>query len=356
MKALKYIAAPMVVILGFTLNSQAYFEYCRGYAESLVTAAKYFSSMVPLDLLSFIGTETNLVKRGQKSNDPSFQIINQTIDALNTKGIKNPSTSQVRMELNEQTLLLLRDYQPNDPHDRRLDFLTEDIVTKVLWSIENHSIVSSQGMLKYDQKGTNIGYCFGRALYVELMLLRLGVDQDSIKKIWAVGPMKSGSITWQFHVGTMVRLKDGRWVVIDNVVNQIMDAGAWYKYFLRENHPKDPDLRVYVTDSNKFTPSLGKYSRQQLGLDLLPSKDWYQGYFTDLLKWFKETDDAELAKFLVIPKLPDRPLSGEALSNLVAAQRAEHQAKLAKEEDERRQKLQNAYGIDFTTVGVDDGF
>ncbi len=335
MKKSKWFALSLVLAVTFSLSSDAYFEFCPNSSAAQSIAANYFGSIVPFDLLKYSDTETSLVRAGQKNGDASFTIINRTIDSLQANGkiLASLGTSDIKQELNDQTLRLLEGYHPDDPTDRRLDFLNEDIVLALLKSIEKHPIVSSYGMRQYDQKGTNIGYCFGRAAYMELLLLRLGVDQNSIKKIWAVGPMSSGNISWQFHVATMVRLKDNRWVTIDNVTGKILEARDWFNVFKLEN--SSHDLRAFVTDGNKFTPSLGKYTRAQLGLDLLPTNDWYKGYFTDLMHWFGKMDDAKLAAFLGLSKLPERPLSAAALVLLATAQDAKNKTLIPAEEGGR---------------------
>lgn len=139
---------------------------------------------------------------------------------------------------------------------------------------------------KYSQPDVSIGYCFGRATFVHLMLLKMGVQKSSIQKIWAVGSMKAGGISWQFHVATMAySAKDG-WLVIDSNHSHPMRVADWMKYYYSQSG--DGRVRFYATDAQKFTFELGKYSRVQLGLDLARSKDWYKHYFKDMLVWMKD--------------------------------------------------------------------
>ncbi len=277
-------------------------------ASELQRTKDYFSSLLNVDLLKYRMNEVAQVRSGRKMNGAAGIVINATIDRLtNQFGRVNWSTQQIIAELNEQTFKLLRDFSPDDPSDRRHDVLPPELAMAVLKSIGRHPVVGNDS--KYQQKGTNIGYCFGRGCYVDLMLMRLGVDRDSIKKIWAVGPMGApgDSITWQFHIGHMVRTPDGKWLVIDNVPGsyRILDFEAWAQFFKSQN--QNGDLRLFITDSDKFTPSLGAYDPVQLGLNMSRARDWYKGYFTDLMQWFRTTSDQELAAFLGIPALPSRP-------------------------------------------------
>lgn len=288
----------------------------------------YFSSLLNVDLLKYRSQEVNQVASGIKYKGAQNEIPNAAIDALIAKhGERRWSTQQIIAELNEATLSMLDAYRPDDTSDRRHDFLpSRELAEKVLMSIDRHQVVSYYASEKYQQRGTEIGYCFGRGCYVDLMLMRLGVDRDSIKKIWAVGPMAAGGITWQFHIGHMARMPDNTWVVIDNVPsdNQVYTARQWGEHFKQQN--KDGTLRLYITDSDKFTPSLGAYDPVQLGLNVKRARDWYKGYFQDLMLWFRSKSDAEIAQFLGIAKIPDRPEPVNPTPQQIAESRAEEDA------------------------------
>jgi hypothetical protein len=311
MKIKNLLLTALTLTMVLASDSQGYVNLCSGFKEEQQRTADYFASLLNFDLLKYDEIETQMVLRGRKGTDPSFLIINATIDALNIgrNPGHRPSIQEVRQELNRQTLKRLAEYRPDDVTDKRLDYLSIDVVKKILESIENHEVVSTDAIEKYDQDGTDIGFCFGRGCYVDMMLTHIGVDRDSIKKIWAVGSMESGGSYWQFHIGTMVRLNDNRWVTIDNVVNRVVDAETWYQNFLSENRNKD--LRVFVTDGDKFTPSLGKYDPIQMGLNLNRRNDWYKGYFQDLLAWFRARTREDLEDFVGI-KFPAKPKPIEA--------------------------------------------
>lgn len=185
----------------------------------------------------------------------------------------------------------------------RMKAVSYDFAKRMLRTIDEHPVVAWYAMQKYDRKEVNIGYCFGRATYVHLALLKNGVDKRAIKKIWAVGPMLAGGINWAFHVATFARAEDGQWITIDNFPGQIMTIQQWMAHMKLLS--ADGKLTFYITEPRKFSVSLGTYDRVQLGRDLPKHQDWYRGYFNDLLDWFK--DDKTSTEFytsrgIVIPR------------------------------------------------------
>jgi hypothetical protein len=144
---------------------------------------------------------------------------------------------------------------------------------------EIYKSTSTPSSSKYDRSEVSIGYCFGRAMYYHLLLLRNKVSKSHIKKIWVVGPMKAYGTDWQFHVATIVKLKDNNWYALDTNENSILEVSSWAKKYLAMG---DGTVRVFITDPKKFTPSL-TYNKVQFGLNLNGKDDWYKGYFQDML-------------------------------------------------------------------------
>lgn len=167
------------------------------------------------------------------------------------------------------------------------DAITLKQANKLLKSISPHPIVGDIAYDYYNRAGREIGFCFGRATYVHLALLRMGVKKDAIKKIWTVG-QTGGEVNWIYHVATAVRTTDGNWTVIDNFVNRLVTAQEWAT--MMRTMTVDGKKATFITDAKKFGPKTGAYSRVQLGLELSRDKDFYQNYFVDLFKWFGEID------------------------------------------------------------------
>lgn len=225
--------------------------------------------------------------------EPDFsQFIAHDLLKLQAYEAKNKSLKEIS-SLNAATIDFIENYKPTriveTQKGQRLNSITRSWAEKVVASIDKHPVVSSYQYHKYNRANVEIGFCFGRATYAHLALMNMGLNRDAIKKIWAVGPMDNGQ-KWQFHVATIVRAADDTWYAIDNVPGRLVNVREWSQLMLSWN--KTGTLRFYITDPEKFSVSLGQYSRVQLGLDLPKEEDWYQHYFVDLMRWFKETDNA----------------------------------------------------------------
>ncbi|MCB0370531.1 MAG: hypothetical protein KDD45_14180, partial [Bdellovibrionales bacterium] len=271
-----------------TLYSEPHQASIQLIQEKVQKRRNYFSSLVNTDLLQYNFYETQQVANAIKYDGDQNIVINASIDALTANfGNTQWTQKQIIDMLNEQTFKLLEDNY-SDSHSQKQDGLvpTENLTLKIQSSINKHPVVSFLHRSHYQQENTEIGYCFGRGCYVDLVLFRLGVNQNSVKKIWAVGAMAAPGVIWQFHIGVLVQLPDKSWIVIDNNPGsyKVHSLDSWTRYFKAKN--SDGNLRFYITDSSKFTPSTGTYDSVQLGLNLQRSSDWYKGYFQDLMEWF----------------------------------------------------------------------
>ena len=153
---------------------------------------------------------------------------------------------------------------------------------------DNKSIISQP---QYETSNV-LGLCFARAIFFHLMLLRYGVNKDSIKKIFVVGPMSgSGDIKWQFHTATIVKdSSSGKWWVLDTTFNDPISVTEWVRQMkgrsedttyrvLRSNLvDKTKSLRFYITEPEKIGPSGWEYNIQSGGL----FDPFYNGYFKDV--------------------------------------------------------------------------
>jgi len=146
-----------------------------------------------------------------------------------------------------------------------------------------HPIIGPEVVEDYQQSNTSIGYCFGRAYYFHRSLKMLGVTDRAIKKAWIVGKIGKN---WEFHVATIVRGEDGEWYALDTLSDSWASGVTvkdWYESWMEES---SATTRLYITDADKFTASLGTYDPVQLGYGLDRRADWYKNYFIDLDFWF----------------------------------------------------------------------
>ncbi len=184
--------------------------------------------------------------------------------------------------LNRSFVKSVSEYVPPD-NDKRSQTLDQVRAQKILDLVFDHPTIGFKADDIYSQPGEEMGYCFGRAMYMHLIALKLGVQKESIKKIWAVGPMQSDKpgVEWGYHVALMVYTKQG-WIVLDPNLRRVFSVNDWVQYYEAKN--LDGRGRFYATDPEKFGLYSGKYSRYLLGLDLSPDQDWFKHYFVDMMQ------------------------------------------------------------------------
>ena len=144
-------------------------------------------------------------------------------------------------------------------------------------------VVSLSNYHQYDPTNRGIGFCFGRAMFVNIELAYRQFDRDSIKKAFVVGPMTTGGSTkWAWHVTTIVQSKnkDGSevWLAIDPITG-LKSLKDWYLEMYND-FSTDKKLKLYVTVAGKFGPSPSFYDERAI------SNAAYNDYFTDMREWF----------------------------------------------------------------------
>jgi hypothetical protein len=167
------------------------------------------------------------------------------------------------------------------------------IAQLVIDSIEKNPITAMNRYSHYNQPGVDLGFCFGRATYVHLLLLRLGVDKQAIRKVWAMGPMRAGSVDWAYHVAVAVKATTGEWLILDNVPGKLLSVRKWVDFLSQLNRGHN-NLRIYTSEPARFGTGPGRYTRANFGLDFDRQNDWYRHYFFDLMKWFQEINLSQL--------------------------------------------------------------
>ena len=193
---------------------------------------------------------------------------------------KKAFVSAVLKKKNAEMVLELDSYQ-SAKNEGFLPAIDRAQAQAILEAIRKNPIVSDAGARKYDVRGSAIGYCFGRAAFVHVELLRRGVDPKSIGKIFAIGPLTYQDSIWDFHVATVVRSTNGGWWAIDGMTDDVLKVEPWMKQVLRWSlDDENPTLRFYFADASKFQPTPGTYSDKKLYDPL------YRGYFKDLAQWF----------------------------------------------------------------------
>ncbi len=157
----------------------------------------------------------------------------------------------------------------------------------------------------YDPQG-NLGFCFGRAVKIHLELLRYGVNKNSIKKIFVIGPMSVPGMIWQFHVATIVKDFDSnQWWALDMNLKEPVKVSEWMKFYERFSTDKEfrlfrkplldrtKSLRFYITEPQKIAPISWEYNIKPGGL----FDPFYNDYFKDMFQFFKKNPQVADKKF-----------------------------------------------------------
>ncbi len=198
-----------------------------------------------------------------------------------------PLSSNDLANLNLQTINKIQNIKPTQV-SRRASQVPLQQVDQLHKVINQNPVTNPNVTYKYNPPRIDIGFCFGRATFAHLMLLKMGLQKESIMKIWAVGPIKTPTVTWEFHVATIAYTQELGWMVIDNFFDRPLSVRRWTELISLMN--TNSRMRIYITPAEKFSILTGKYDRTDLGLDLALNRDWYRHYFIDMMKSFRESN------------------------------------------------------------------
>lgn len=212
----------------------------------------------------------------------AYQVnLPQNLRAHREHEVGRLSTGDIN-RLNTQTVQHLKRFVPSRTAGKASSINVAD-AQQILKVISDHPVTGHMAYQRYNRPNENVGFCFGRAAFTHLLLLKMGLSRDSIVKVWAVGPMRTPGVTWDFHVATAAYVQGKGWLVLDTNYDAPMKLETWFGKMQEQNRQMDRKLRLYVTEPNKFGLELGKYDRIQMGLDLNRENDWYQHYFVDMM-------------------------------------------------------------------------
>lgn len=197
--------------------------------------------------------------------------------------LQKNSTPEFAAAWNRGHIEGLRALPMKQRNPKKIVGLTDDQIGSLLWRVRNHPLSASNSTLRpiYDCRGVGIGFCFGRAMVAQMEALNMGVAKESVRKIWAVGPMKTSEGEWQHHVATMVRTAKGDWVVLDPLDRRALSISDWLASVER-NYPS-PNMQLFSSPASRFSP----YDARPI----LPSSardKFYNNYFQDMLKRSRE--------------------------------------------------------------------
>ncbi len=169
---------------------------------------------------------------------------------------------------------------------KKLKFLTKNQAEIAIRASQANPVASTEQYHKYDPRNQGIGFCFGRATFVNLYLAAAGVNRANIKKAFIVGRMDGGA--WGWHVTTIVESRNpvnGKemWLALDPISQQgIQDVRSWYKEMSRKSD--DGKLRLYIGEAGKLGAGASRYD------EISFADPFYNNYFKDMRSWFEKND------------------------------------------------------------------
>jgi hypothetical protein len=150
------------------------------------------------------------------------------------------------------------------------------LAKRILRGVAAHPITGMESVFTREHSG-EIGFCFGRALFVHRELLKAGMAQQDLVKIFALGELSVDKQLWRFHVAVGIRDPKQGILMIDPLFPEVQSIAQW----MREIEKFDIKFpysrtRFYPTDPRKFLPSGGRYDKAQLNDPV------FKKYFTAL--------------------------------------------------------------------------
>lgn len=201
--------------------------------------------------------------------------------------VKKGQRGDFYREMNLRDVEALKSYIPqkNSPRSTLAPSISAEEADEFLEFAQWHPQSSPYIVAHWDPEG-QIGFCFGRAMAVDLEARFRGLDRNAIAKAWVVGQMKLGTSEWAWHVTTILYSHELGWVAIDPIYDEVISIEEWYEDMQAANRKAGhDDLRIYFTQSQRFGPSargewdsLGRYVNRQI------KDDFYNGFFEALLE------------------------------------------------------------------------
>jgi len=151
--------------------------------------------------------------------------------------------------------------------------ISQNEANEIVQKMRLHPVVGNEALKIYDPEGC-IGFCFGRATWAHLELIKRKVNPASTVKAFVVGSMVEGDSIWGWHVSDFVRSDDGEWRALDEATGAVT-LQEWLDYWRAQDD--SGKVRLYMTDPRKFTAETGAYEDSHM-------REFYDGYFIDMFQ------------------------------------------------------------------------
>lgn len=187
----------------------------------------------------------------------------------------------------------------------------------------NHPVAGPEFVEKYDPSGM-IGFCFGRALCVDLIARQMGLAKKSLMRLFIVGDMRSDPAKpeWRFHVTTMVKGTNGLWYAVDPIMKGPMPAGDWIG-FVKKIWDYKGQTKLYLTSQLAIMPDTRIFRDLQsekgdriIELNFEPGQrpDEFQKISLDGHEVFSTSEEAMQKYFLHIDPLSPNRFNWESIT------------------------------------------
>ncbi|MDQ7826561.1 MAG: hypothetical protein RDV48_27410 [Candidatus Eremiobacteraeota bacterium] len=122
--------------------------------------------------------------------------------------------------------------------------------------VAGHSVARLSELKRYDPKN-KMGFCYGRAMAVQLAARRMGLSPKSIGKIFTIGRLGEGTVPeWRWHVAALVLGDDSRWYAME--FNLAQEPCTMEEWIGKVHAEKDRDRKAlfYLTSTDAVMPDL----------------------------------------------------------------------------------------------------
>lgn len=140
-------------------------------------------------------------------------------------------------------------------------FLTKEERQQLFRLARHHKVAALEMVAHYDPSG-EIGFCFGRAMAVHLIARGMGLQSQSLRKLFVIGDLRSGSDPeWRFHVTTVVKGEDGLWYSVDPIMEPPLASGVPLKMerwiqIVQRTWDKPKKANFYFVENSTIIPDL----------------------------------------------------------------------------------------------------
>lgn len=185
-------------------------------------------------------------------------LLNKEWQQLHLNSTANKNAKQKNLFIH-QKINLLNEQNTALLFAQNLSSKYQSQAQQVLESIEK-SAVASVHNVEHFSEGTELGFCFGRALMAHFLLLKEQVPQRHIFKLFALGDFPMHGHLWRYHVAVAVADAEDGAIVIDPLYEKVLPIREWMQK-ISSLEIKQPisHARFYLTDPRKFMPASSIY-------------------------------------------------------------------------------------------------